>query len=59
VLVNGGLGTMLGTLLAGGLYQSAVVAGRGGWTLFWGVLTGITLVSMAVFALFYRGLKAG
>ena len=59
VLVNGGLGTMLGTLLAGGLYQSAVVAGHGGWTLFWGVLTGITLLSMAVFALFYRGLKAG
>jgi MFS family permease len=57
VLVNGGLGTTAGTVLAGWLYQTAVVAGHGGWALFWGVLTAITLLCTLLFATFYRGLK--
>jgi hypothetical protein len=57
VLISGGLGTMLGTLLVGVLYRVAVVAGHGGWAVFWGVLTSITFLCVGVFAAFYRSSK--
>jgi hypothetical protein len=55
-LVAGGLGTLIGTLGVGYLYNLLVADGGGDWTTFWGVLTGMTVVCMVVFGVFYRGL---
>jgi nucleoside transporter len=57
VLISGGLGTMLGTMLVGALYRGAVVGGHGGWAVFWGVLASITLLCVVLFAAFYRSSK--
>lgn len=55
-LVAGGLGTLIGTLGVGFLHNLLVVEGGGDWTTFWGVLTGMTVICMVVFGVFYQGL---
>jgi nucleoside transporter len=54
-LVSGGLGSLIGTLTVGQLFQVTVAAGHGGWTGFWGVLTAAVLACMVIFAVFYQG----
>lgn len=57
-LMSGGVGSLLGTLLAGMLYKVSVEQGHGGWQTFWGILAGIIVVCMLIFQRFYQGLSA-
>jgi nucleoside transporter len=54
-LVSGGLGSSIGILLAGYLYDLTVVHEAGGWTVFWSVLTSILVLCLGIFAAFYKG----
>lgn len=54
-LVSSGVGQSIGILLAGYLYDLTVIHEAGGWTVFWAVLTGILVVCLGIFSIFYRG----
>lgn len=53
-----GLGSLVGTLLCGKLYDWMVVGEQGGWTCYWLALAVMCLASMIYFATGYRGLGA-
>jgi len=53
-LVSNGLGSLIGILLAGYLYDLTVIHGAGGWTVFWSVMTAVLMVSLVIFGVFYR-----
>ena len=54
-LMSGGLSTVLGTIIADGLYRWLVLADGGpGWSVFWWVLAGMCAVSGLVLAVGYR-----
>ena len=55
-LVSGGLGSVIGTLGAGWLYQVTVAAGQGGWAVFWGVHTFAIAGCFVLFAALYQGM---
>jgi len=57
-LVSNGLGSLIGILLAGHLYDLTVIHEAGGWTVFWSVMTAILMVSLVIFAVFYKGQAA-
>jgi MFS family permease len=57
-LVSNGLGSLIGILLAGYLYDLTVIHEAGGWTVFWSVMTAILMVSLVIFAVFYKGQPA-
>ena len=50
-----GLGSLVGTLVCGKLYDLMVVGGVGGWTGYWSVLAGMCLLILGYFSLGYRG----
>lgn len=54
-LVSGGIGSSVGNLLAGHLYDLTVLHGGGGWTVFWAALGSILVLCLGIFAFFYRG----
>lgn len=54
-LVSGGIGPLIGALLCGWLRERFVLDGEG-WAMFWGVLTGIILLCLAGFVIFYQGM---
>lgn len=58
-LVSAGIGSGVGTVFSGWFYQTTVLGGHGGWTLFWAVMTGIMAVCLVMFAMLYRGLATG
>ena len=55
VLVNGGIGTLVGTLVVGELHRVFILDGGGNWTDFWAILAAMVVVSLVVFSVFYRG----
>ena len=55
VLVNGGIGTLVGTLVVGKLHRIYILDAGGNWTVFWAILATMVAASLAVFATFYRG----
>jgi nucleoside transporter len=55
VLVNGGIGSLIGTLAVGALHRTTILEGGADWPVFWSVLAGMVAVSLAVFVVFYRG----
>lgn len=50
-----GLGSLVGTLVCGKLYDLMVVGGVGGWTGYWCVLAGMCLLILGYFSLGYQG----
>ena len=50
-----GLGSLLGTLLCGKLYDLMVVEGLGGWTVYWASLAAMCLLILLYFAMGYEG----
>ena len=50
-----GLGSLVGTLVCGKLYDLMVVGGVGGWTGYWSVLAGMCLLILGYFSLGYQG----
>ena len=50
-----GLGSLVGTLVCGGLYDWMVVGGIGGWTCYWASLAIMCLGTLAYFLLGYQG----
>jgi len=50
-----GLGSLVGTLLCGKLYDFMVVGGRGGWTVYWASLAAMCLLILLYFAMGYQG----
>ncbi|MEO1825994.1 MAG: MFS transporter [Roseibacillus sp.] len=50
-----GLGSLVGTLLCGKLYDLMVVGGRGGWTVYWASLAAMCLLILLYFAMGYQG----
>ena len=50
-----GLGSLVGTLLCGKLYDLMVVGGRGGWTVYWASLAAMCLLILLYFAMGYEG----
>lgn len=54
-LVSGGLGSSIGILLSGHLYDLTVVHQAGGWATFWSVQTSILVLCLGIFVLFYKG----
>jgi nucleoside transporter len=54
-LVSSGLGSSVGILLSGHLYDLAVVHGAGGWTMFWSVQTSVLVLCSGIFVLCYKG----
>ncbi len=58
-LVSNGVGSLIGVIGVQKLHDVMVVAGRGGWAIYWGVLGGSIAAVTVGFALLYRGLPAG
>ncbi|NIP98737.1 MAG: nucleoside permease, partial [Akkermansiaceae bacterium] len=54
-----GIGTLVGTLVCGWLYDWMVGAGHGGWTGYWGLLGVMCLVTGVYFQLGFRGQPGG
>ena len=54
-----GLGSLIGTILCGKLYDWMVVGGLGGWTCYWLALAVMCLASMIYFSVGYRGVGSG
>ena len=50
-----GLGSLVGTLLCGKLYDLMVVGGHGGWTVYWVSLAAMCLLTLLYFAVGYQG----
>ncbi len=50
-----GLGSLVGTLVCGGLYDWMVVGGIGGWTCYWASLAIMCLGTLVYFLLGYQG----
>ena len=50
-----GLGSLVGTLLCGKLYDLMVVGGHGGWTVYWASLAAMCLLTLLYFAVGYQG----
>ncbi len=50
-----GLGSLVGTLLCGALYDWMVVGGTGGWTCYWASLAVMCLGTLVYFLMGYRG----
>ena len=50
-----GLGSLVGTLLCGKLYDLMVVEGLGGWTVYWASLAAMCLLILLYFAMGYEG----
>ena len=50
-----GLGSLLGTLLCGKLYDLMVVEGLGGWTVYWASLAAMCLLIVLYFDMGYEG----
>ena len=58
-MVANGVGPLLGALLCGWLRHTVVQPDGSGWDVFWGILGGIIAVCFVVFAICYRGQRAG
>lgn len=54
-----GIGTLVGTLMCGWLYDWMVGAGHGGWTGYWGLLGVMCLVTGIYFQIGFRGQPGG
>ncbi len=52
-----GLGSLVGTLVCGRLYDWMVVGGVGGWTCYWSALAVMCLVTLIYFSMGYRGIR--
>lgn len=55
---TGGVATILGVLFSGWLYRWCLEGGGPGWLGFWSILSGLCLLSLAIFAFGYRGESA-
>lgn len=54
-----GMGSLLGTVVCGWLYETMVTHENGGWTLYWAALAAMCLATGVYFVTGYRGLPAG
>ncbi|MDP7495414.1 MAG: MFS transporter [Roseibacillus sp.] len=52
-----GLGSLVGTLVCGRLYDWMVVGEVGGWTCYWSALAVMCLVTLIYFSMGYRGIR--
>lgn len=57
-LASFGMGSLVGTLVCGSLYESMVAEGGAGWTAYWSLLATMCLATGVYFVLGYRGLPA-
>ncbi|QQL45746.1 MFS transporter [Sulfuriroseicoccus oceanibius] len=59
VMLNGGVGTLIGMLVGGELFkQSAIHSTSSGWSLFWGVQSAMIAATLIFFLIYYRGKNA-
>jgi len=57
--VSFGMGSLVGTLVCGALYDFMVEAHHGGWAGYWGLLAGMCVAAGLYFLLGYKGMAAG